>query len=252
MLGLFVVLALHALLLYLLLMIHADYKNGKISGSPITYILEKIKQVKKGEPDAKKQVQQKVVTKPSPKSITKPQITKAPEEERFLPPPNKDAPVLDMAEMLNAKRAARQQSEAQAAAENQAAQQGNRGLSPQERAEANVRHSMERSLGKDGEGGLFTILSKGTRIGSFSFRGWDPRAKSGRQVYEVDAGLHGSVELAIVKKMLEIIRSRFKGQAPWVSDRLGRTVMLSMAPQDNDDAERFLMKELFESDRSAR
>lgn len=247
-LSILAVLLLHVLFLYLLLKIGADIKNGKPLSSPMVMIFDKVKQIKQGEPNAKK-AELKTKIPPNPKAISKPKDTPVqPTEEVVEKPPVKyeDMPPPDMTAMLNAAREKRQQVREAAAAENAAAQ-GNRGRSTQEIAEENVRRSMDQANGKNGDGGLFTIINKGVRTATFSFRGWEVRVNSNRQVYEVDAGLGGNVELAIVKKMMEVIRSRFKKQAPWESNRLGRVVMISMAPEDSEETERFLMKEMFES-----
>ncbi len=247
-LSILAVLLLHVLFLYLLLKIGADIKNGKPLSSPMVMIFDKVKQIKQGEPNAKK-AEVKTKTPPNPKAISKPKDSPVqPTEEVVEKPPVKyeDMPPPDMTAMLNAAREKRQQAREAAAAENAAAQ-GNRGRSTQEIAEENVRRSMDQANGKNGDGGLFTIINKGVRTATFSFRGWEVRVNSNRQVYEVDAGLGGNVELAIVKKMMEVIRSRFKKQAPWESNRLGRVVMISMAPEDSEETERFLMKEMFES-----
>jgi type IV secretory pathway VirB10-like protein len=247
------VLLLHVLFLYLLLKIGADIKDGRPLSSPMVMIFDKLKQIKQGEPEAKK-AEVKTKTPPNPKAIQKPKdVPPQPVEEPAEKPPVKyeDMPPPDMSAMLNAARERRQAAREAAAAENQQAQ-GNRGRSSQEIAEENIRRAMDRANGKNGEGGLFTIINKGVRTATFSFRGWEVRVGSNRQVYEVDAGLGGNVELAIVKKMMEVIRTRFKKQAPWESNRLGRVIMISMAPEDSEETERFLMKEMFETDHPRR
>lgn len=248
------VLLLHVLFLYLLLKIGVNINAGKPPSAPMVMLFDKLNLTKKGEPEAKKNVA-KVKTAPNPKAITKPRepTPPAPTEQVVEKPPVKyeDMPPPDMTAMLNAAREKRQQAREAAAAEN-AAQQGNRGKSPQELAEENVRRSMDRANNRNGDGGLFTVLNKGVRTATFSFRGWEMRSGLGRQIYEVDAGLGGNVELAIVKKMMEIIRTRFKKTAPWESNRLGRVIMISMLPEDSEETERFLMKEMFESDHPRR
>ena len=52
--------------------------------------------------------------------------------------------------------------------------------------------------------------------------------------------------------MMEIIRTRFKKTAPWESNRLGRVIMISMLRKIAEETERFLMKEMFESDHPRR
>ena len=147
--------------------------------------------------------------------------------------------------MLNAARERRRATQ-ESVQENQQAQQGNRGLSPQEAAEANVRRSMQQASGRQGTNGVFQIISKSTRMASFSFRGWKASANnSWRQVIEVDAGLGGNVELAIVRRMIDLIRTHYSGDFSWESQRLGRVINLSARPQDSAELETFMMKEFF-------
>lgn len=104
-----------------------------------------------------------------------------------------------------------------------------------------------RSLtGREGVGGVFQILHMGTRTGQFAFNGWRPEARSQwREVYEVDAGLNGNLELAMVRRMIELIRSHYKGDFRWESHRLGRVVILSARPEDSEGLEDFLVREFF-------
>jgi hypothetical protein len=67
----------------------------------------------------------------------------------------------------------------------------------------------------------------------------------------VDAGLHGDVELAIVRKMIELIRTHYNGDFNWDSRRLGRVVVLSARLEDTAGLEAFMMKEFFEVDPGA-
>ncbi|MBI3712520.1 MAG: hypothetical protein HY253_06110, partial [Burkholderiales bacterium] len=159
------VLLMHALLLYLMMKISADIKNGRPVSGPMVFVMEKLKLVKKGEPEPKKAAAKTSVSKPK-KTITLAQNPNGIVDRTQPPPPPEkiETPPMDMAEMIKAAREKRQQAEAQAAAENQAAQQGNRGLSPQERAEANVRRSMQQASGQDGTSGVFQITSKSIRM----------------------------------------------------------------------------------------
>ncbi len=92
-------------------------------------------------------------------------------------------------------------------------------------------------------GGAFRILHIGARTGEFEFTSREPiRA---REVIEVDAGPGGDLKLAMVKRMAQFIRANYAGDFRWESARLGRVVVLSARPKDNDDLEDFLMKEFF-------
>jgi hypothetical protein len=113
---------------------------------------------------------------------------------------------------------------------------------PEDAASRNLRTL----TGREGVGGVFQILHMGTRTGQFAFNGWRPEARSQwREVYEVDAGLNGNLELAMVQRMIELIRSHYQGDFRWESHRLGRVVILSARPEDGEGLEDFLMREFF-------
>jgi hypothetical protein len=75
-------------------------------------------------------------------------------------------------------------------------------------------------------------------MGTDSKRQW-------REVIEVDAGPGGNLELAMVRRMIELIRSHYSGDFHWESHRLGRTVLLSARVDDQQALEDFLMREFF-------
>jgi hypothetical protein len=66
-------------------------------------------------------------------------------------------------------------------------------------------------------------------------------------VIEVDAGLGGDIELAIVRRMIELIRTHYTGDFRWDSHRIGRVVVLSARPEDQAELERFLQNEFFDT-----
>lgn len=158
-------------------------------------------------------------------------------------PPVKSEP--SIMNQIAAARAKRQTLEAEAVQQNQAAAQA----SPSEndlalaRIKANIASA---TYSRKGTNGIFQVLDKGVQTGKFSFRGWtnNPRESTWR-TYEVDAGVGGNVELALVRKMIEIIREHYSGDFNWDSQRLGRVVVLSARPKDNASLEKFLMKEFF-------
>ncbi|MBR7800379.1 hypothetical protein KDM90_10280 [Undibacterium sp. FT137W] len=145
--------------------------------------------------------------------------------------------------MIKAARDRRQQAEDNAAAENRAAEQGQRGLSPQQIAEANVKRSMQQASGQDGTSGVFQIVSKSVRVGTFTFRGWKVNSNGWKQTIEVDAGVGGNLDLAMVRKMIEIIRTHYKGDFRWESNRLRRVVNLSARVEDSAELEAFMLEE---------
>lgn len=131
------------------------------------------------------------------------------------------------------------------------------GISGEERAEA----FREREPSEDekrtalvkrnltvGTNGIFQILSIESRTAAFSFRGWTNDSSNFRREYvQVEIGTSSSIEIAIVRKMIELIRRYNKGNFNWESQRLDRVVVLSARPEDNEGLEAFLLKEFFES-----
>jgi hypothetical protein len=171
----------------------------------------------------------------APEPVVRPTPPRPPEP---TPPPPKEPP-FDMMAAINARREARRAAEAAAA-------RGPGEPTPDEIAQANIARNLKGP--GSGVGGVFQILSKGTRTAEFAFNGWRPDTeKRWREVIEVDAGLGGDVERAIVKRMIELIRTHYQGDFRWESHRLGRTVPLSARLEDNDGLEDFLMREFFET-----
>ena len=158
-----------------------------------------------------------------------------PEPPKPRPPP---IPELDMAAMIEARRA--QRSAAQAAAPRSQMQP-----TPDQIAMANIDRNLQMDRGA-GVGGVFQILRKGTRTAEFAFNGWRPDTeRRWREVIEVDAGQGGDVERAIVKRMIELIRGHYTGDFRWESHHLGRVVVLSARPEDQEGLEEFLVREFF-------
>jgi hypothetical protein len=193
------------------------------------------------------------VDKPSPNM---PRVAVAPEPAPIPPitPPKPESrePPVDFMAALNARRAQRQAAEDAAASENAAARAGEREMTAAEKATAGFNRNMQAlGRGRDGTSGVFQIQSKGTRYAAFSFRGWTTdRSRAQYQVIEVDAGIGGDVELAIVRKMISLIREHYQGNFNWDSHRVGRVVVLSARMEDNAGLEEFIMREFPELDSS--
>lgn len=95
-------------------------------------------------------------------------------------------------------------------------------------------------------GGLFQITLKSYDFAEFRFFGWN--SEIGRQApqrIEVRKGDNPTIDVAIVRRMIAIIRETQRGDFTWRSDRSGRDVTLSARPEDNAALESFLMDELF-------
>jgi hypothetical protein len=96
-------------------------------------------------------------------------------------------------------------------------------------------------------GGLFEITRMAYDDGEFRFFGWHRDA--GRklpQVIEVRLGTNSDMRIAMVRRMIALIRETEQGDITWDSYRLGRTVELSARPADNAGLEEFMMHEFFD------
>ena len=152
-----------------------------------------------------------------------------------------------MMAMVEAARERRRLAEEAIGQENAVGRANSREQSQEEIRNANINRNLQTlKPQRDGTNGVFQILHKGHRGAEFAFRGWttDERA-SVRQVYEVDAGQGGDVELATVRKMIEIIRTHYKDKFNWESHRLGRVIQLSARIEDSTSLETFLVREFF-------
>ena len=145
--------------------------------------------------------------------------------------------------MVNAKRAQRAAADVAARADGS----GNgRGPSADDVAMSNINRNLRSLSQRDGTSGVFQILSKGHRAAQFSFNGWTgDRSNSRRDIIDVDAGLNGNIELAIIRRMIELIRTHYTGDFNWDSHRLGRVVVLSARVEDSAGLEEFMTREFF-------
>jgi hypothetical protein len=101
-------------------------------------------------------------------------------------------------------------------------------------------------------GGVFQIKSKGVDYAEFMFYGWHADARRDlSQLVEVRKGGNATIELAVVRKMIEIIRTHEQADFSWRSHRLNRNIMLSARPRDSTALEEFLMREFFYNPRIA-
>jgi hypothetical protein len=251
-LGIILAVLVHGFLLYLILTHHTEKvkTGGGQEQPPMVLILDQKTMSKMAEAAQPKKTQPKPVPKTAKvltprKSISTPVVAaEAPRPSPTpTPPPSVTTDQPDMMSMLAAARQRRQATEDRAKQENEEASSAGRGMTPQQVAEANVKRSMQRA-NTDGTSGVFQILRKGTREATFAFNGWKPTANNRwRQVIEVDAGLGGDVNLAIVRRMIQLIRTYYTGDFSWESRRLGRVVTMSARPEDSASLEDFMMRE---------
>lgn len=170
--------------------------------------------------------------RPAPRRIERepePAAPRPPAPSRAEPPP------VDMLAMIEERRERRRQEE----------EKLRRPTVPMPPSDAAARN-LETLTARDGVSGVFQILRKSTLSGEFAFNGWRPSAYSRwRQVFQVEVRPGEDIELAMVRRMIELIRSHYSGDFNWESHRLGRVVVLSARPEDQTGLEDFLMREFF-------
>jgi hypothetical protein len=66
-----------------------------------------------------------------------------------------------------------------------------------------------------------------------------------QQLVEVRKGNNENIELAVVRKMIEIIRANVQGDFQWRSHRMNKVVTLSARERDNAGLEEFMIREFF-------
>lgn len=137
-----------------------------------------------------------------------------------------------------------------------AAQPAPRAESEQERQdrEAATRLGLNRTptfgTNKNLGGGTFQVRSVGIERAELAFYGWNKFInRISLQVFEVPRGSHPSTQLAVVRKIIEIIREQESGTFLWESLRLRRDLTLSARPADNAALEAFMMEEFFSDGR---
>jgi hypothetical protein len=106
------------------------------------------------------------------------------------------------------------------------------------------------NLGNDPRngGGLFEIKRLGSDDAEFMFYGWNKEIKRRvPQMIEVKRGTNGNIQIAMVRRMIAIIRDYEDGDFAWESRRLSRVITLSARASDNGELEAFMMKEFFDT-----
>ena len=95
-------------------------------------------------------------------------------------------------------------------------------------------------------GGMFQIRRLGYDDAEFFFNGWNKDiGRVARQLIEVRKGSNPDIRIAVVRKIIEIIRAQEPGDFVWVSRRYSRQVARSARPADKAALEEYLMREFF-------
>ena len=237
----------HCIIAYLLLTKKVEHplKQGAEDGQLVFFDLQAKNLSDKPKPPKTQPEKKAQRQAPSPNAITVPHP--AVESIQSISPVPAE-PVVDTMSQVAAARERRRRLEEQAAQQNSEAQIASQGPSENDQAMARIKANIQAAnYSRKGTNGIFQVLNKGVQTGRFSFRGWtnDPR-DSTHQTYEVDAGVGGDVEMALIRRMIQLIREHYKGDFNWDSQRLGRVVQLSARPEDTAMLETFMMKEFFD------
>ena len=100
-------------------------------------------------------------------------------------------------------------------------------------------------------GGMFQIVRLDYDDAEFVFFGWNRDIRRNTKTYiDVRKGSNPDIRIAVVRKMIGIIRDYEQGDFLWESRRLNRNVTLSARARDNAGLEDFLMQEFFYEARS--
>ncbi len=193
----------------------------------------------KPKPKANKPLLKKVLTSPSNNFAISISPAEKPVQER---PANKEpSPESDMLAYLNARR---QQAQTIESSERPASAPTNiqdRLVPEQKRDEI-----IARNLQQEGTSGLFQIREIAGTSAQFSFRGWQQNGRNSRfEIITVHADANETIERAIVRRMIAIIREHYSGDFNWQSHRYNRIIVLSANPKDNRALEDFLIQEFF-------
>jgi len=99
-------------------------------------------------------------------------------------------------------------------------------------------------------GGVFQITRMSYDYAEFMFFGWNKDIRRDtRQTIDVRKGSESDIRVAVIRRMIAIIREHEEGDFVWESHRLNRHVTLSARPRDSSGLEEFLWREFFEDSR---
>jgi hypothetical protein len=99
-------------------------------------------------------------------------------------------------------------------------------------------------------GGIFAIKRMDYDDAAFEFFGWNKdMGRRTPQLIEVRKGNNSDMRIAVVRKMIAIIREYSKGDFTWHSPRREGDLVLSARLSDNAALENFLMNEFFDGPR---
>ena len=96
-------------------------------------------------------------------------------------------------------------------------------------------------------GGTFQIRRRGFDYAEFMFYGWNENfRRAGPQLIEVRLGNNPDIDIAVVRRIIELIRVHERADFQWYSHRSGRNHTLSARARDNGSLESFMMSEFYD------
>ena len=241
-------LIIHAVILFFVLPQLIKPNNVFPPPQALTITLNKPQPQKNPEPETKPEPpkpepkHQKIVKKVTPPVIAtqKPQSNNQFQVPTKQPEPPKPTPAdqpVDMMALVNANRQRRQSEEQSATAKE-------RGTPNEDQRDAVIK----RNLAQEGTNGIFQVRDVGLHTAQLSFKGWKNNYNNARlEIFDVQAKPGETIELAIVRKMIVIIRKDYSGDFEWESQRLGHSITKSARIEDTAELEQFLMREMFQN-----
>lgn len=115
-------------------------------------------------------------------------------------------------------------------------------------ARANIAGAQTQHSGssRDNTGGMFQIRNLGYHTAEFIFNGWNENfRRNWTQQIHVEQGNEDDIQIAIIKKMIDLIRKYKQDDFVWDSRRLGKPVTVSARLEDTKELQQFLMREFF-------
>jgi hypothetical protein len=112
----------------------------------------------------------------------------------------------------------------------------------------NLPSQRDRTFGYDPRqgGGMFQIEQMSVDYAEFIFYGRNNDInRNTKQLVVVRRDGNSNIQIAVVRKMIALIRENTQEDFLWVSQRLGRSVTLSARARDNAGLEEFMMRDFF-------
>ena len=181
-----------------------------------------------------------------------PPVIAAPAEARPVPPPEPTPPVRspsqanrpiegDLFSYIQARRRERGESTASPSSTEGSAQDANLAANLPRPAMGTAAKETNRG------GGIFEIKRMTYDDAAFLFFGWNKEmGRQTPQLITVRIANNADMRIAVVRRMIAVIREYTQGDFYWRSVRHEGGLVLSARPQDNDGLESFLLREFFD------